>query len=119
MVVGAVLLVRGLGGADQHVVNGFGTAVWFVLAGGGVLAAGCALMAGRHWGRGLSVFAELLLFPVAWYLAVGSHRPLVGVSIGATAATALALLFSPASLRWVSANGHGGAASSADASRHG
>jgi peptidoglycan/LPS O-acetylase OafA/YrhL len=102
LVVGAVLLVRGLGGADQHVVNGFGTAVWFVLAGGGVLAAGCALMAGRRWGRGPSVFAELLLLPVAWYLAVGSHRPLVGVPVAAMACTALALLFSPAGLRWVS-----------------
>ncbi|MGH3551434.1 MAG: hypothetical protein ACRDT5_02340, partial [Mycobacterium sp.] len=67
LVVAAVLLIRGLGGADQRVANGFGTAVWFVLVGGALLAAGWALLIGRRWGRGPAVFAELLLLPVAWY----------------------------------------------------
>jgi hypothetical protein len=101
VVVATVLLFRGLGGADQRVVNGFGTALWFVLIGGAVLAAGCALLFGRRWGRGLAVFAELLLLPVAWYLAVGSHRPLVGITMGIIALTALALLMSPAAVHWV------------------
>src|SRR3954471_21328483 len=79
LVLAAVLVVRGIGGADQHVVNGLGTAVWFVVVGGGVLAAGCALLAGKRWGRGLAVFTQLLLLPVAWYLAVGSHRPVFGI----------------------------------------
>ena len=69
--IAAVLLVRAIGGADQRVANGLGTAVWFVVAGGAVLAAGWALLTGRRWGRGLAVFAELLLLPVAWYLTVG------------------------------------------------
>jgi hypothetical protein len=102
LVVAAVLLFRGLGGADQRVVNGFGTAVWFVLVGGAVLAAGFALLVGRRWGRGLAVFAELLLLPVAWYLTVGSHRPIVGIPVGIAALTALGLLLSPAAVRWVS-----------------
>jgi hypothetical protein len=102
LVLAAVLLFRGLGGADQQVVNGYGTAGWFALVGAAVLAAGCALLAGRHWGRGLAVFAQLLLLPVAWYLAVGSHRVLVGVSVGISALTVLALLLSPAAVRWVS-----------------
>jgi len=102
LVLAAALLIRGLGGADQRVVNGFGTAAWFALVGGAVLAAGCALLAGRRWGRGLAVFAELLLLPVAWYLAVGSHRPLVGIPVGIIALTALTLLFSPPAVRWVS-----------------
>jgi hypothetical protein len=102
LVVAAVLLFRALGGADQRVVNGFGTAAWFALVGGAVLAAGCALLVGRRWGRGLAVFAELLLLPVAWYLAVGSHRVLVGIPVGVIALTVLALLFSPAAVRWVS-----------------
>ena len=102
LVVAAVLLFRALGGADQRVVNGFGTAAWFALVGGAVLAAGCALLVGRRWGRGLAVFAELLLLPVAWYLAVGSHRVLVGIPVGIIALTVLALLFSPAAVRWVS-----------------
>jgi hypothetical protein len=101
LVLAAVLLIRGLGGADQRVVNGFGTAAWFALAGAAVLAAGCALLVGRHWGRGLAVFAELLLLPVAWYLAVGSHRALLGIPVGVIALIALALLFSPPAVRWV------------------
>ncbi|HEY2448711.1 MAG TPA: hypothetical protein VGI49_07815 [Mycobacterium sp.] len=102
LIMAAVLLVRAVGGADQRVANGFGTAVWFTLAGGAVLAAGWALLLGRRWGRGLAVFAELLLLPVAWYLAVGSHRMLIGIPVGVVALTGLALLFSPAALRWVS-----------------
>ena len=102
LVVAAVLLFRGLGGADQRVVNGFGTAAWFAVAGGAVLAAGCGLLVGRRWGRGLAVFAELLLLPVAWYLAVGSHRPLIGIPVGIVALSVLALLFSPPAVRWVS-----------------
>ena len=101
LVLAVVLLVRGLGGADQRVVNGFGTAAWFALVGAAVLAAGGALLAGRRWGRGLAVFAELLLLPVAWYLAVGSHRLLLGIALGVCALTVLGMLFSPAALRWV------------------
>ena len=101
LVLAAVLLIRGLGGADQRVVNGFGTAALFALVGAAVLAAGAAMLVGRRWGRGLAVVAELLLLPVAWYLAVGSHRVLVGVAVGITALTVLVLLFSPAAVRWV------------------
>ncbi len=113
LVLAAVLLLRGLGGADQRVVNGYGTAVWFVLVGGAVLAAGCALVVGRRWGRGLAVFAQLLLLPVSWYLAVGSHRPLAGVPVGIMALSALILLFSPAAVRWVAGGDQRGSASSA------
>jgi hypothetical protein len=102
LLVAAVLLIRAIGGADQRVANGFGTAVWFAMAGGAVLAAGWALLTGRRWGRGLAVFAELLLLPVAWYLTVGSHRALFGVPVAAVALMVLALLFSPATLRWLS-----------------
>lgn len=101
LVLAIVLLIRGLGGADQGVVNGFGTAAWFALVGGAVLAAGGAMLVGRRWGRGLAVFAQLLLLPVAWYLAVGSHRVLVGVAVGIVAVTVLVLLFSPAAVRWM------------------
>jgi hypothetical protein len=102
LMVAAVLLIRALSGADQRVVNGFGTAGWFVLVGGAVLVAGCALRVGRRWGRGLAVFAELLLLPVAWYLTVGSHRAPIGIPVAIMALTVLALLFSPAAVRWAS-----------------
>ncbi|MGA7135795.1 MAG: hypothetical protein WBZ15_26295 [Mycobacterium sp.] len=114
VVVAVVLLLRAIGGADQRAANGFGTAVWFGLAGGAVLAAGWALLVGRRWGRGLAVFAELLLLPVAWYLTVGSHRALIGIPVGAMALTGLVLLFSPAALRWVSGGDQPGSATSAN-----
>jgi hypothetical protein len=103
--VAGLLVFRGLGGADQRLVNGFGTALWFVLSGAAVLAAGIALLFGKRWGRGLAVFAELLLLPVAWYLTAGSHRPLIGIPVGIMALTALALLMSPAAARWISGDG--------------
>lgn len=115
LVVAAILLLRGLGGADQRVVNGFGTAAWFTVVGAGVLAAGWALVVGKRWGRGPAVFVELLLLPVAWYLAVGSNRPLAGIPVALVALTALALLFSPPTLRWLSDANQRGSANSASA----
>jgi peptidoglycan/LPS O-acetylase OafA/YrhL len=112
LVIAAVLVVRGLAGADQRVVNGLGTAVWFVVVGGGVLAAGRALVLGKRWGRGLAVFAQLLLLPVAWYLAVGSHQPAFGIPLGIVALTVLVLLFSPAAVRWAAGGDQRGPASS-------
>jgi peptidoglycan/LPS O-acetylase OafA/YrhL len=113
LVVAAVLVVRGLAGADQRVVNGLGTAIWFALIGGGVLAAGWSLVAGKRWGRGLGVFTQLLLLPVAWYLAVGSHQPAFGIPLGIVALTALILLFTPAAVRWAAGGDQRGPASSA------
>src|SRR5205823_3149085 len=85
VVTAGVLLIRAVGGADQRGINGFGTAGWFAIAGGAALAAGWSLLTGRRWGRGLAVFAELLLLPVAWYLAVDSHRAPIGIPVAALA----------------------------------
>jgi hypothetical protein len=100
LVIAVILVIRGLAGADQHIVNGLGTAVWFVLVGAGVLAGGWALVTGRRWGRGLAVFAQLLLLPVAWYLGIGSHRLAFGIPVGLTALLTLGLLFSASAVRW-------------------
>jgi hypothetical protein len=105
LVMAATLVVRGLTGADQHIVNGLGTAVWFVLVGAAVLAAGRALMIGRRWGRGLAV---------AWYLGVGSHRPEFGIPVAIVALGALLLLFSPGAVRWAAGGDQRGPASSAN-----
>jgi hypothetical protein len=102
LVVAAVLLMRAIGGAGQRGNNVFGTSAWFALAGGAVLAAGWALMTGRRWGRGLAVFAELLLLGVAYFLTTGSHRAAVGIPVAVLSAVVLALLFSPSALRWLS-----------------
>jgi hypothetical protein len=100
LVLAAVLVIRRLAGADQHVVNGLGTAICFALVGGGVLAAGWALVTGRRWGRGLAVSTQLLLLPVAWYLAVGSHRLFFGIPLAFVALTVLILLLSPVAVHW-------------------
>jgi hypothetical protein len=113
LVVAVLLVVRGIAGADQRAVNGVGTAVWFALVGGVVLAAGRALTLGKRWGRGLAVVTELLLLPVAWYLAVGSHQPAFGIPVGIVALAVLILLFSPGAVRWAAGGDQGGPASSA------
>lgn len=96
-----VYLVRGLEGADQHIVSGFGNAAWFVIIGLAVATAGWALWTGRRWGRGIAVFTQLLILPVTWYAGVGSHRWVYALPIAALSIAVLALLFSPATLRWL------------------
>ncbi|WP_255795037.1 hypothetical protein [Mycobacteroides abscessus] len=100
LVIALVLVVRAASGADQHVVNGYGTAAWFSVFGAAVLAAGLALISGRRWGRGIAVMMQLLLLPVAWYAAVGSHQLALGVPLAIVAVAALVLLFSPTAQMW-------------------
>jgi len=59
------------------------------------------------------VFTQLLLLPIAWYLAVGSHQPAFGIPLGIVALTVLILLFSPAAVRWAAGGDQRGPASSA------
>jgi peptidoglycan/LPS O-acetylase OafA/YrhL len=101
LVVAVVLLVRAVGGAQERSISGYGTAGWFVVMGGGVLAAGWALWTGRRWGRGIAVFAQLLLLGVAWYVAVGSQQWAYGVPVALIAVLTLVLLFSPSALQWI------------------
>jgi peptidoglycan/LPS O-acetylase OafA/YrhL len=103
LVAAVVYVVSGLVGADEPGLNKFGTGAWFAIIGGGVLAAGWALWTGRRWGRGLAVFAQLLLLPVTWYVAVGSHQWLYGIPVAAVALITLVLLFSPSALQWLGA----------------
>lgn len=102
VVFAAILFIRAIGGAGQRGNNVFGTAGWFTFAGTAVLAAGYALLTGRRWGRGLAVFAELLLLGVAYFLMTGSHQPQAGIPVGAVSLVVLGLLFSPPALRWLS-----------------
>jgi peptidoglycan/LPS O-acetylase OafA/YrhL len=107
LVIAVTLILRGLAGADQQAVNGFGTAACFALVGAAVLAAARALLRGRRWGRGAAVFANLMLLPIAWYLGVGSHRWGYGIALGVVALTVLVLLFSPAAVRWAARDDEG------------
>jgi len=100
--VAVVLVVRHLVGVeDPPWLSGYGTAAWFAIMGAGVIAAGWALWTGRRWGRGVAVFAQLLLLPVAWYMGVGSHQWLYGIAVAAVALITLGLLFSPSALQWL------------------
>ncbi|WP_067676111.1 hypothetical protein [Nocardia miyunensis] len=100
VIVAIVLVVRGLSGADQSKVSAYGTAAWFVILGGAVLAAGIALFLGRRWGRAIAVIAQILLLPVAWYMIEG-HQLQFGIPLGLIALAGLGLLFAPASSRWM------------------
>lgn len=63
------LIVRAVEGHREEtvVISGYATAAWFVILGGGLMAAGVGLLRGRRWGRGLVLIAELLIL-----VAVGS-----------------------------------------------
>lgn len=119
LVVAVVLIVRALGGAYEKAISGYGTAGWFAVMGAAVLAAGWALWTGRRWGRGLAVFAQLLLLPVAWYMGVGSHQWAYGVAVAVVALAALGLLFSPSSLQWAAQDDAAGPPDSASAANSG
>lgn len=101
LVAAALFTARGLTGADQRIVSGFGNAAWFAVIGAGVLAAGWALWTGRRWGRGLAIFTQLLILPVTWYAGVGSHRWPYAIPVAALAIAILALLFSRSTLQWL------------------
>lgn len=101
VVVAVILVVRAIEGAHEKAISGYGTAGWFVVMGAAVLAAGWALWTGRRWGRGIAVFAQLLLLPVAWYIAVGSQRWAYGIPVAVVAIAALVLMFSPSAVRWL------------------
>ena len=101
LVAAALFTARGLTGADQRIVSGFGNAAWFAAIGAGVLAAGWALWTGRRWGRGLAIFTQLLILPVTWYAGVGSHRWPYAIPVAALAIAILALLFSRSTLQWL------------------
>ncbi|WP_349269558.1 DUF7144 family membrane protein [Mycolicibacterium parafortuitum] len=100
IVTAVVLVVREAGGHHEVGISGYGTAGWFAIMGSGVAAAGWALWTGRRWGRGIAVFANLVLLPVAYYV-FSSGRPGYAVVVAAAAITVLAALFGPTGLHWL------------------
>lgn len=120
LLVAVVLVVRHLAGTEDPVwFSGYGTAGWFTIMGSGVLAAGWALWTGRRWGRGIAVFANLLLLPVAYYMTIGSGQWSYGIPVALIAIVALVLLFSRSALEWAayySADSPDDPAASADSS---
>ncbi|PWV79285.1 hypothetical protein [Nocardia neocaledoniensis] len=101
VITAIVLVVRALTGHDQSVASGAGTAIWFGVLFGGVLAAGVGLLRGKRWGRAIAVIAQVLLLPVAWSLLTDSHQPLWGTLLAIVVVGALGALFAPASSRYM------------------
>jgi len=114
LVAAVVYIVSGFGGANEPGLNKFGTAAWFAIIGGCVLAAGWALWTGRRWGRGVAVFAQLLLLPVSWYMGVGSHQWAYAIPVAIVAIVTLVLLFSPSAVQWLSVQDAGADSAKAD-----
>ncbi|VEG52509.1 putative integral membrane protein [Mycolicibacterium aurum] len=100
LVTAVVLVVREAGGHHETGISGYGTAAWFAIMGSGVTAAGWALWTGRRWGRGIAVFANLVLLGVAWYV-FSSGQLQYAVVVAATAIAVLGLLFSPTGMHWL------------------
>ncbi|MGI9125533.1 MAG: hypothetical protein ACR2JM_12400, partial [Mycobacterium sp.] len=103
VIAAVVFVIRAQAGADRHIVDGFGNAAWFGVLGAVILAAAWALWTGRRWGRGIGVYAQMLLLPVSWYIGVGSHQWAYAVPVALISVLILVLLFSPATVKWMSA----------------
>lgn len=102
LVLMVVIIGRAVAGT-AGVVAPLATAVWFAVFGAAVLGVGLSLLRGRHGARTPAVVAQLLLLGVAWYAAGPSGRLGYGIAAGLYCATALVLLFVPATVRWASA----------------
>lgn len=98
---GLFLLIRDfLGYRDEAaVISGWGTALWFFLIFGAVLAGAIMLLRGARWGRGPIIMLNLCLVGVAYYMfrssAFAMAIPTVAVSL-----VALACMFSPKAVDW-------------------
>lgn len=95
------MVVRELmGHEDGDFISGYGTAAWFAILGGGVMAGGIALLTGRRWGRAIAVMTQVLLVPVAFALITDSELPVIGTPVLVILVIALYFLFSPRSMKW-------------------
>ena len=101
VVAAVVFVVRGLRGADQHVVSGFGNAMWFGVFGAALVAAGWALWTGKRGARGVAVYAQMLLLPVSWYVGVGSHQWMYAVPVAAVSVAIVVLLVHRSTIQWL------------------
>jgi hypothetical protein len=93
------LVLRAFGGAEST-GKVLGEAGYFTVLCGGVLAAGIALVLGRHWARTPSIVVQLLLLGIAWYLYGPSDQQLIGSLVGIYVVVVIALLFTNPVRRW-------------------
>ncbi len=89
----------------------YGEAGYFGLVVVAVLAVGIGLWRGKHWARTPALLMQLLLLGNAFYAAIPSQRPLIGLVIAVPAAAVLWFLFNREGRVW---SLYGGAAPDAD-----
>lgn len=101
LVTAIVLIIRAAtGSGDQSIASGYGTAGWFVIIFGGVFAGGIALTAGRRWGRGIAIIAQILLLPFSYALWQSGWAGFAA-PVAVLAVVILVLLFHPDTVRWL------------------
>lgn len=112
IVYAAILIVRQIrGDHDAAIISepgsnmdwvAFGTAVFFLIVFGAVLAAGLGLARGTHrWGRGLVIIFQVILLPIAMSM-IGAGSWALGILTGALAVGVLVSLFTRPALDWAS-----------------
>ncbi|MEJ5928413.1 hypothetical protein WG915_07245 [Corynebacterium sp. H128] len=82
---------------------GYGTAIYFIIIFGAVIAGAISMNKGRRWGRGPVAMLELFLLVAAYYMWTAGQPAFAGVT-AVSAVAGMLLLFNSASLAWASAN---------------
>lgn len=108
-----LLIVRELMGERDHSIVtdtsaragliGYGTAIYFIIIFGVVLAGALSMNSGRRWGRGPVAMLEMFLLVAAYYMWSAGQPVWAGIT-AVTAVLGLGLLFNSKSLAWASAN---------------
>lgn len=98
---GLIVLIRDLLGYrdEAAVISGWGTALWFFLIFGAVLAGAVMLLRGSRWGRGPIIMLNLCLLGVAYYM-FRSHAFALAIPTVIVAVGALGCMFSPKAVDW-------------------
>ncbi|WP_235681154.1 hypothetical protein [Tomitella gaofuii] len=94
-------VISALVGNHDKGISYFGTAAWFGLLFGGVLAAGITLLLGRRGGRGVAIITQVLLAPFAFSLLGQSHQIAWGILIVLAIVPAFVLLVHPQTSAWM------------------
>lgn len=95
--------IHGIFGAG---VSGYGTAAWFIIIFGAVLAAGIGLTQGKRWGRAPVAMMSMLLLPVAWYM-YSSGRIELAIPTTLIGLIGLVFLFNKEAISWAATKYNG------------
>lgn len=103
--VGVYFLIDAIGGHDEVGISAYGTAAWFIILFGAVLAGGVGLLRGQRWGRGIGIITQVLLAPVMFALFGESDQPLWGMLLLLLIVPAFVMLVMPKTSQWMSQQG--------------